>query len=87
MPVENSPPRGWTEAGAKSCRRRYRDLLRSKEAQDIGELKRQGLSVQAISNVMGIDRKTVRKYLRQPGVVPAYGPRPALPGKLDPFKP
>lgn len=55
--------------------------------QDIGELKRQGLSVQAISNVIGIDRKTVRKYLRQPGVVPAYGPRPPLSGKLDPFKP
>lgn len=55
--------------------------------QDIGELKRQGLSVQAISNVMGIDRKTVRKYLRQPGVAPVYGPRAPRPGKLDPFKP
>lgn len=54
---------------------------------DIGELKRQGLSVQAISNTMGIDRKTVRKYLLQPGKVPVYGPRAPQPGKLDPFKP
>jgi transposase len=36
---------------------------------------------------MGIDRKSVRKYLRPPGVVPDCGPRPTLPGKLDPFKP
>jgi transposase len=30
---------------------------------DIGELKRQGLSVQAISMFTGFDRKTIRKYL------------------------
>jgi len=54
---------------------------------DIEEMKRQGLSIQAISNETGFDRKTVRRYLLQPGAVPVYGPRAAQPGKLDPFKP
>ena len=54
---------------------------------DIAELKRQGLSIQAISSVTGFDRKTVRKYLLQPDGIPAYGPRPPRPSKLDAFKP
>jgi transposase len=54
---------------------------------DFEELKRQGLSVQAISNMTGFDRKTVRKYLIQPEGAPVYGPRAAQPGKLDGFKP
>ena len=44
-------------------------------------------SIQAISSVTGFDRKTVRKYLPKPDVIPAYGARPPLPGKLDNFKP
>ena len=55
--------------------------------QEIGELKRQGLSIQAISRLLGFDRKTVRKYLLKPEGTPAYGPRPARPSKLDSFKP
>ncbi len=35
----------------------------------------------------GFDRKTIRKYLTQPGAVPRYGRRPKGPGKLEPFKP
>jgi transposase len=55
--------------------------------QDFEELRRQGLSIQAISNMTGFDRKTVRKYLLQPEGVPVYGPRPPGASKLDPFKP
>jgi len=55
--------------------------------QDIEELKRQGLSIRAISGLTGYDRKTIRKYLIQPESAPIYGPRPAAPSKLDAFKP
>lgn len=54
---------------------------------DFAELKRQGLNIQAISALTGFDRKTVRKYLRKPDEIPAYGPRPAAASKLDAFKP
>jgi transposase len=55
--------------------------------QEIEELRRQGLSIQAISRLLGFDRKTIRKYLLKPEGTPAYGPRPARPSKLDAFKP
>jgi transposase len=54
---------------------------------DIEELKRQGLSVQAISRLTGFDRKTIRKYLLKPEGTPVYGPRAARPSKLDAFQP
>ena len=54
---------------------------------DLIELKRQGLSIQAISAMTGFDRKTVRKYLLRPEETPTYGPRPSPPSKLDRFKP
>jgi transposase len=54
---------------------------------DIEELKRQGLSIQAISKLTGFDRKTIRKYLVKPEGTPVYGPRPTRPSKLDAFKP
>jgi len=54
---------------------------------DFSELKREGLSIQAISSVTGFDRKTVRKYLLKPDEIPAYGPRPEAASKLDGFKP
>lgn len=54
--------------------------------QDIHEMKRQGLSVSAISALTGCDRKTVRKYLAGPALTPAYGPRQPRPSKLDPFE-
>ena len=55
--------------------------------EEIDQLKRDGLSVLAISNLTGYDRKTIRKYLAEPTAVPTYEPRPAPPGKLDEFKP
>jgi transposase len=54
---------------------------------EIQELKRQGLSVSAISTLTGYDRKTVRKYLSAAAPVPVYGPRAPRASKLDPFKP
>jgi len=54
---------------------------------EIHELKRQGLSVSAISSLTGYDRKTVRKYLSAEAPVPTYGPRSPRASKLDPYKP
>ncbi len=61
-------------------------LLRGKDVQEIEELKRQGLSIKAISKLTGCDRKTIRKYLAQPEAAPVYGPREPRPSKLDGFK-
>src|SRR3989441_8740723 len=73
--------------GAYSAWRRFRDLLRGKDVQELKELQRQGMSIQAISELTGWDRKTIRKYMQAAGVVPEYGPRSAPPSKLDGFKP
>src|SRR5947209_8865169 len=51
------------------------------------EMKREGLSTQAISKLTGYDRKTVRKYLLKPEAVPRYGPRLKRASKLDLYKP
>src|SRR5919106_2023519 len=51
------------------------------------DLHRQGLSVSAIAHQLGIDRKTVRKYLARGLEVPVYGPRPPRPRRIDPFVP
>src|ERR1700733_426018 len=61
-------------------------MLRGKDMQEIEELKRQGLSIRAISRLTGYDRKTVSRYLIHPEGVPVYGPRAKQPGKLDPFQ-
>ncbi|HVA72273.1 MAG TPA: hypothetical protein VNF02_04105 [Candidatus Limnocylindrales bacterium] len=55
--------------------------------QELKELQRQGMSIQAISELTGWDRKTIRKYVQEAGVAPEYGPRPVPPRKLDAFKP
>jgi transposase len=55
--------------------------------EDIVRLRQDGLSIQAISNLTGFDRKTIRKYLLKPVARPVYGPRPQPPSKLDAFKP
>ncbi len=54
--------------------------------EEIQQLKREGLSILAISNLTGYDRKTIRKYLLAPEVRPVYGPRPAPASKLTPFE-
>src|SRR5215831_998004 len=73
--------------GAYSAWRRFRDLLRGKDVQELKELQRQGMSIQAISKLTGWDRKTIRKYMQAAGVAPEYGPRSPQPSKLDAFKP
>ena len=62
-------------------------MLRGKDVQQLMEMKREGLSTQAISKLTGYDRKTVRKYLLKPETVPRYGPRAARASKLDAHKP
>ena len=51
------------------------------------DLHRQGLSVSAIAGQLGIDRKTVRKYLARGLEAPVYGPRQPRPRRIDPFIP
>jgi transposase len=49
------------------------------------ELHRQGLSIKAIARRTGLDRKTVRKYLRCALEPPIYGPRQPRPSRLAPY--
>ena len=62
-------------------------MFRGKDVEEISELKREGLSIRAISRLTGYGRKTIRKYLLTPTGRPIYGPRPAAVSKLEPFKP
>lgn len=55
--------------------------------EEIQGLKREGLSIQAISKLTGFDRKTIRKYLLKPTGRPVYRDRPAAVSKLESFKP
>jgi hypothetical protein len=50
------------------------NLLRGGEVSEINELKRLGMSIQAIGELTGHDRKTIRKYLgSEPGQPTATG--------------
>jgi transposase len=49
------------------------------------DLHRQGVNIASISRQLGIDRKTVRKYIEQGGGVPTYGPRQPRERLLDPY--
>ena len=49
------------------------------------ELHRQGVSISAIAQQVGLDRKTVRKYIERGLEPPAYGPRPPRASKIAPF--
>jgi hypothetical protein len=44
------------------------------------------MSVQGITKLTDWDRKTVRKYLLRPNVMPEYGPRRKRARKADPFQ-
>ena len=52
----------------------------------IEDLKKQGLTVSAIASLTGFDRKTIRKYLAEPGRIPEYRARPKPQSKLEPHK-
>ena len=51
------------------------------------ELHRQGLTVSAIARQLGMDRKTVRRYIARGLEPPTYGPRPPQQRSTDPFWP
>ncbi len=51
------------------------------------ELHRQGLTVTEIARRLGLDRKTVRRYIAKGLEPPAYGPRVRRPKGVDPFLP
>jgi transposase len=61
-------------------------VLRGTDVDEVMELKRQGLSVRAISRLTGYDRKTINRYLAEPSSRPVYGPRVAAPSKLESHK-
>jgi len=60
-----------------------RKLVKGESLQELKELQRQGISIQAISRLTGWDRKTIRKYMQAAGLAPAYGPRSAPESDLD----
>jgi transposase len=51
------------------------------------ELHRQGVSISAIARQVGLDRKTVRRYIAQGLEPPAYGPRQPRTTRLQAFEP
>jgi len=51
------------------------------------DLHRQGITVSAIPRRVGLDRKTVRRYIARGLEPPAYGPRLAQQKSTDPFLP
>ncbi|MET1085381.1 MAG: IS21 family transposase [Burkholderiales bacterium] len=55
------------------------------EAMRILELHREGLTISAIAERTGKDRKTVRKYIRQGVSVPSYKARAARARVMDPY--
>lgn len=52
----------------------------------IHDLKRQGLTVAAIARKVGLDRKTVRKYLERGLEAPVYGAREPRPRIVGPYE-
>ena len=50
-------------------------MLRRRDVDEFIELKRQGLSVRAISRLTGYGRTTISRYLSGPTSRPVYGPR------------
>ena len=62
-------------------------MVRLGEVVVILDLHRQGLSVSAIARRVGIDRKTVRKYVERGLEPPVYQARQPRPTKLEQFQP
>ncbi|MCW3686360.1 helix-turn-helix domain-containing protein, partial [Burkholderia cenocepacia] len=54
-------------------------VVELEEVMTILELHRQGLSISAIAARLSMDRKTVRKYIRNGVQAPRYGPRAPRP--------
>ena len=60
-------------------------MLTQEQCVEIRVLARQKKGIRAIARELGIDRKTVRRYLQDPGAG-RYGPRAPRPTKLEPFE-
>jgi transposase len=60
-------------------------MVKLKELMMILELHKQGLSVSAIAERIGKDRKTVRKYIARGMEAPKYSPRPRRQTLIEPF--
>lgn len=61
-------------------------MLRGRDVDEVIELKRQGVSIRAISRLTGYHRATIVRYLQAPSARPVYGPRVPTVSKLEPFK-
>jgi len=61
-------------------------VLRGRDVDQVIELKRQGLSIRAISRLTGYHRATIVRYLQAPSTRPVYGPRVPAVSKLESFK-
>ena len=61
-------------------------MLSIKELFVIHQLREQGESITEIARRTGLDRKTVRKYLRAGLQRPRYGPRAPRPRVIDPYR-
>ena len=62
-------------------------MVKLGELMMILELHRQGLTVSAIARQLGMDRKTIRRYIARGLEPPTYGPRPPQQRCTDPFLP
>ena len=58
-------------------------MLTQEQAVEIRVLRRQGMGIRAIAKELGLSRRTVRRYLGDPGAQ-RYGPREPRPTKLGP---
>jgi hypothetical protein len=83
------------ERAHRTARESIEAIRRTREGEaviQLGELvmildfHRQGLSVSAIARRVGIDRKTVRKYIERGLEPPTYGPRKARARRLERFE-
>ena len=61
-------------------------MLTMEELFVIHQLREQGESITTIAKRTGLDRKTVRKYLRRGLERPKYGPRAPRPRVIDPYR-
>ena len=62
-------------------------VIKLRELIVILDLYKQGLTISAIAERTGLDRKTIRKYIAKGLEPPAYTPRPPRQTLVGPFEP
>jgi len=67
-------------------RRRAWAIIYEEEWLNMQTMYRNKMNITAIARRVGLDRKTVRKYIMAGSDQPKYSPRPQKPSVLDPFK-